>query len=183
MTREEAEEGKQQRRKNYLGLLDKAEKIAKGEMTIEEFILTSKRETTMEALIELAKKNRMSPDIIRGLNSKRGEYRQKTFKFYKRKYLRETTLIIDGKRVKPTEEDVDKCIEMLEQRGHKLLYSRLVTDAIYEYMTMKTRESAKKSQTELQEKEERYQQLSEENSELEGKISKAKATIRIKRFK
>jgi len=182
MTKEEAEEGKKQRRKNYLGLLDKAEKVASGEMTIEEFILTSKEETTLDTLIELAKRNRMSAEIIRGLYRKKGEYRQKKFKFYKWKYLRETTLIIDGKRVKPTEEDVDKCIEMLKERGHKLLYSKLVTDAIYEYVRLKIKNEPETAKTQIQEKEDMYQRLKAENEEIKDKIQKTRSTLRIKRI-
>lgn len=59
---EQVQERKNQRRKNFLGLKDKAEKLGKGEMTLEDYVKCSK--TSIEDLIVLAKKENMSADVI-----------------------------------------------------------------------------------------------------------------------
>ena len=108
----EKEDNKNQRLKNYLGLVHKAEKLGKGEITIEEYLKTSK--TSIEDLIAFAKKEKMSADIIRGLYKQIKPYQLYSKPFKKKEYLEQTSIIMDDKQlVKPTEEDVEKCLEYL----------------------------------------------------------------------
>ncbi len=53
---EQVQERKNQRRKNFLGLKDKAEKLGKGEMTFEDYVKCSK--TSIEDLEEQIEENK-----------------------------------------------------------------------------------------------------------------------------
>ena len=99
----------------FLALKEKAQKLATGEMEMLEYISTSK--TTIDELISFAKKQKMSPDVVRGLYKRKTEYASFKQPFKKEEYLSQTTLIIDGKYVKPTEKDVDICITYLKLNG------------------------------------------------------------------
>lgn len=113
--REERKEIQNRQRAMWLGLRRKAEALAKGEMTIEEYIMKSKM--SIEELIEFAKKDNLSADVIRGLRRFIKPYQVYTRPFSKKEYLFSTTLIIDEKEVKPTEQDVDMSIEYLKANG------------------------------------------------------------------
>lgn len=106
------EENDKKRRQIYLGLKSKAERLGKGEMSIEEYVKTSK--LSIEELIEFAKKDKMDMQIIRGLYKYIGLYKVYKIPFNKEKYLSSTILIINGDEVRPTEEDVDKCISYIK---------------------------------------------------------------------
>ena len=127
----EIEENKIKRRNNYLGLISKAEKLSKGELSLEEYVKTSK--TSIEDLIEFAKKQKMSADIVRGLSKYKKPYSVYKKQFFKEQYLKVTILIIDGKEVKPTEEDVDKCIEYLKVNDY-LICDKTVRDTVKSYL-------------------------------------------------
>ena len=124
-------ENKKQTRKNYLGLINKVEKLAKGQMTIEEYIMKSKM--SIEELIAFAKKDHLPDDIIRGLYRYIKPYKAYTRPFNKQNYLSTTILIIDDKEVKPTEQDVDMCIEYLKANG-SLICDKTVRDTIRMYL-------------------------------------------------
>ena len=100
-------------------------------MTIEEYIVKSK--TSIEDLITFAKKEHLSADIIRGLYRYIKPYKTYTRPFSKQEYLSSTTLIINDKEVKPTEQDVDMCIEYLKAHG-SLVCDKTVRDTIRMYL-------------------------------------------------
>ena len=129
--KEKQEIYEKQRRRNYLGLKNKAEKLGKGEMTLEEYIKCSK--LSIEDLIDFAKKQNMSSDIVRGLYKYKKLYTVYKKPFVKADYLKSTTLIIDGQQVRPTETDVDKCIEYLQANG-SLICEKTVKDTVRGYL-------------------------------------------------
>ena len=59
----------------------------------------------------------MEADVIRGLYKYVKPYKSYKTPFAKTDYLKSTILIINGQEVKPTEEDVDKCVEYLKASG------------------------------------------------------------------
>ena len=124
-------ENKIQTRKNYLGLKSKAEKLAKGEISLEDYIKISK--TSIEDLIKFAKKDKMDPNVIRGLYKYIKPYRVDQKPFSKRDYLDSTTLIINGNEVRPTEEDVDRCVEYLKA-NHSLICDTTVRDTVRKFL-------------------------------------------------
>lgn len=129
-TRKEREEIQHNQTKNYLGLRDKAIKLAKGEMTIEEYVMKSK--TSIEDLISFAKKEKLSSDIVKGLYKYRGAYKVYTVPFNKNEYLSSTILEINGEEVKPTEQDVDKCIEYLKAND-SLVCNKTIRSTVLKY--------------------------------------------------
>lgn len=145
LTREQQkEEIKKQQRKNFLGLINKAEKLSKGEMSLEDYIKCSK--TSIEDLIVFAKKENMDASIIRGLHKYKKQYSIYKKPFSKKQYLESTILQIEGKEVRPTEEDVDKCVDYLNAMG-SLVCDKTVRDTVRQYLrreidiTLKTEES------------------------------------------
>ena len=129
-TLEESEKSKQKQRKYWLGLRNKAIKLSKGEMTIEEYIKSSK--TSIEELIQFAKKNNMGADVVRGLYRYKDLYKTYTTPFRKKEFIKITTYHINGEEIKPTEQDVDKCIEYLKSND-ELICHKTVTDLIKKY--------------------------------------------------
>lgn len=134
--REERAEIQKKQKQMWLGLKSKAEKLAKGEMTIEEYIMKSKM--SIEDLIALAKKSSLSPDVIRSLYKFKRPYKTYTRPFNKKEYISSTTLIINGKEVKPTEQDVDMCIEYLKSKG-SLICAKNVEDTVRKYLKGETK--------------------------------------------
>lgn len=100
-------------------------------MTLEEYIKCSK--LSIEDLIDFAKKQNMSSDIVRGLYKYKKLYVVYKKPFVKADYLKSTTLIIDGQQVRPTETDVDKCIEYLQANG-SLICEKTVKDTVRGYL-------------------------------------------------
>ena len=139
----EQETKKNQQRKNYLELKYKAKKLGKGEMTLEYYIKCSK--TSIDDLIDFAKKQHMDADVIRGLYKYKKPYTLYKKPFSKKQYLESTILLIDGQEVKPTEEDVDKCVGYLTAIG-SLVCDKTVRDTVRKYLkgeidiTLKTEE-------------------------------------------
>ena len=164
LTREEQEEKeakekkikKNQRRSNYFGLKNKAEKLGKGEMTLEDYVKCSK--TSIDDLIIFAKKENMDADVIRGLYKYVKTYKSYKKPFAKTEYLKSTILIINGQEVKPTEEDVDKCVEYLKASG-SLICDKTVRNTVRGYL---------KGEIDITIKEEDLEEQIEEN---EKKIS------------
>ena len=147
-------------------------------MSVDEFIIQSKKTTTLEVLIDFAKKQRMDASVIRALCSKRAEYAKKTKGFNPKKYLKSTVFVIDGKEIRPTEEDVRVCIEKLKE-GHQLVYNDLVIKTIREYIIEKNSSGSEQEEnkTELQKKDEKYQELKRENEKLKRENEKLKREI------
>lgn len=85
-------------------------------------------------LIEFAKKNNLSADVIRGLHRFIKPYQIYTRPFSKKEYLSSTTLIIDEKAVKPTEQDVEMCIQYLKVNG-SLVCDKTVRDTVRRYLS------------------------------------------------
>lgn len=154
LTREQVEEGAKQRRSNYLGLMSKAEKLSKGEMSLEEYIMKSK--TSIDDLITFAKKKGMSADVIRGLYRFKKTYNAYKKPFSKKEYLSSTILLIDGEEVRPTEQDVDMCVEYLKVNG-SLICDKTVRKTISQY---------KRGEVDITIKEEDLQQQIEENETI-----------------
>lgn len=127
----EKENKKNQQRKNYLGLKNKAEKLGKGEISLEDYIKCSK--TSIDDLIIFAKKEEMSADVIRGLYKYKKPYDVYKKPFNKKEYLATQGYFINGQEVKPTEEDVDKCIEYLQVNG-ALICDKTVKDTVRQYL-------------------------------------------------
>ena len=130
--REERNKIQKKQRATWLGLRRKAETLVKGEMTIEEYIMKSKM--SIVELIEFAKKNNLSADVIRGLHRFIKPYQIYTRPFSKKEYLSSTTLIIDEKAVKPTEQDVEMCIQYLKVNG-SLVCDKTVRDTVRRYLS------------------------------------------------
>ena len=160
LTREQVEEGIKQRRANYLGLKNKAEKLGKGEMSLDDYVKCSK--TPIVDLIEFAKDEHMEADVIRGLYKYIKQYSAYKKPFSKKQYLDTTTLIIDGNSVKPTEDDVDKCVAYLKAND-VLICDKIVRDTVRKFLrgeidiTLKTEE--------LQEQVEENKSIIAENEE------------------
>ena len=179
-TREERAEMQQTQRKNWLGLRKKAEKLAKGEMTIEEYIMKSK--TSIEELITFAKKEHLSSDTIRGLYKYIKPYKAYTRTFRKKEYLTSTIILIDGKEVKPTEQDVDMCIEYLKTNG-ALVCAKNIEDLVRKYLRgeiditqrpeQKVEESTKTQLERLEEEQKGLEQTLENVGQLEKDITQA----------
>ena len=131
LNRHQIREEKNQRRANYLGLINKAEKLGKGEMSLEDYVKSSK--TSIEELIEFAKKEKMSADVIRGLHKYKKLYAVYKKPFSKKQYLEGTILLINGQEVRPTETDVDKCIEFLKAND-SLICDKTVKDTVRKYL-------------------------------------------------
>ena len=184
--REERAEIQQQQRRNWLGLRGKAERLAKGKMTIEEYIMTSK--TSIEELITFAKKEHLSADIIRGLYKYKSSYKTYTRPFKKEEYLETTFLIIDGEEIIPTEQEVDACIEYLKANG-SLICDKTVRTTISQYkrgeidITQRQEqavEESTKTQLETLEDEQRGLQETLENVEqLENEVAQAEKKINL----
>lgn len=178
--REERVKVQQTQRKNWLGLREKAEKLAKGQMTIEEYIVKSK--TSIEDLITFAKKEHLSADIIRGLYRYIKPYKTYTRPFSKQEYLSSTTLIINDKEVKPTEQDVDMCIQYLKAHG-SLVCDKTVRDTIRMYLkgeidiTQRSEVIEEDARTQLETLEEEQKDLQaclERVEQLESEVVQAK---------
>ena len=112
-------------------------------MSLEDYVKTSK--TSIDDLIVFAKKENMSPDIVRGLYKYKKPYALYKKPFSKKQYLESTILLIDGQEVKPSEEDVDKCVGYLTAMG-SLVCDKTVRDTVRKYLkgeidiTLKTEE-------------------------------------------
>ena len=122
---------KEKNRKTYLGLLNKAKKLAKGELSIQEYVKRSKM--SIDELILFANKNEMGADVIRGLYRQKELYKMYTKPFSKKKYLDSTTILVNGEPVKPTEQDVDQCIEFLKSKK-EIICEKTVRDTVRAYL-------------------------------------------------
>lgn len=129
-SREQKKETTNQQRKNFLGLKNKVEKLAKGEMTLEDYVKCSK--TSIDELIDFAKKEHMDSNVIRSLYKYKKPYSVYKKSFSKKDYLNSTILMIEGKEVRPTEEDVDKCIAYLTAMG-SWICDKTVRDTVRSY--------------------------------------------------
>ncbi len=157
------EKNEKQRRKNYLGLIDKAKKLAKGEMTLEEYVMKST--TSIEDLITFAKKQHLPAEIVKELYKYKEEYRAYTTPFKKKAYLASTILVINGKEVKPTEQDVETCIRYLKENS-ALICNKTVKDTIRKYLKGELKITIGKAE-ELEFSEDQMSQHSEESKEHE----------------
>mgnify|MGYP004596925501 FL=1 len=138
-------------------------------MTIEEYI--SKSKYSIEELIEFAKRQHLSPDVIRGLHKLKQQYKLYTTPFNKKQYLKITAIMIDGKLVKPTEQDVDICINYLKKEGTRIC-DFTVQDIVRKYLRGKIeipQENMSQNttnKTELQRLEEEQKRLTEQLKDI-----------------
>ena len=114
-TEEELQSQQNQRRKNFLGLMNLAEGYAKGEISIEDYLKNHK--ITIEELIDFAKKQSMPQEIVTSLYYKKREYYQYKTLFSKKEYFKNKTTI-NG--VEITEEIVDKVLAYLKANDRYL---------------------------------------------------------------
>ena len=79
-------------------------------------------------------------------------------------------ILVDGKEVRPTEEDVDKCIKYLKV-NHRLLCDKTIRDTVREYL----KGNINIDQTELERLEKEQKELREtleKTEELENQVDK-----------
>ena len=119
------------RRKYFLGLRSKAVKLATGKMSVLEYMQCSKN--SLEDLIDFAKKQNMDHEIIVGLYGKEREFIQYKKSFDRKKYLENVEIIVRGEIVKPTEDDVDKCIAYMQAYG-KYICDKTVRTTVKDYL-------------------------------------------------
>lgn len=98
----------------------------------------------------------MSADVIRGLYKYKKPYNAYKKPFSKKEYLSSTILLIDGEEVRPTEQDVDMCIDYLKVNG-SLICDKTVRKTISQY---------KRGEVDITIKEEDLQQQIEENETI-----------------
>ena len=91
-----------------------------------------KSKTSIEDLRTFAKKEHLSADIIRGWYKYIKPYKTFTRPVKKKEYLETTFLIIDGEEIRPTEQEVDACIEYLKANG-SLICDKTVRTTISQY--------------------------------------------------
>ncbi len=127
---QEVKETKDKQRNNFLGLLDVAEKLGTGAISMDQYMMRTKM--SIDELIEFAKKQNLSAKVIRGLYGKKKDYAQYSKKFNPKEYLEHTTLFINEQEIKPTKEDVDKCIEYLKENG-RYICDKTVRETIRDY--------------------------------------------------
>lgn len=132
-------------------------------MTLEDYVKCSK--TSIDDLIIFAKKENMDADVIKGLYKYVKPYKSYKKHFEKTEYLKSTILIINGQEVKPTEEDVDKCVEYLQVNG-SLICEKTVKDTVRGYLKGEIDITIK--ETDLEEQIEENKEIISEN---EQKIS------------
>ncbi|HCC04166.1 MAG TPA: hypothetical protein DEP51_04850 [Clostridiales bacterium] len=101
--------------KNFLGLKEKVQKLASGEMSITDFIQNSK--ISLDELIQFAKKQKYNTNTIKRITALKKDYERYKKKFDKDSYLRHTILMINGNEVRPSQNDVDRCIRYMELNG------------------------------------------------------------------
>ena len=159
----------QKRRRCWLGLRSNVEKLAKGKITIEEYIMHSK--TSLEDLILFAVKEHFPPDVIRELSKYKEEYKIYSKPFIKSQYLKTNSFIINGEMVKPTEQDVDVCIEYLKANG-TLICDKNVRDTISKYKRGQLDITQRPGQVEEESTMTQLEILEEEQKELQSTLEK-----------
>ena len=116
----------EQKRKSYFGLLNNAKKLAKGELSIQEYI--KKSTVSIDELISFANRIGMSADVVKGLHRQKALYKMYIKPFSKKKYLDSTIILVNEKPIKPTEQEVDKCIEFLKSKKEIISILKLQED-------------------------------------------------------
>lgn len=130
-TREEIENRGNEQRKTFMGLLEKVEKLTNGEMTLEEYALKSKY--SIDELIMFAKRQNMDVNIVKKLYKFKKPYEAYKKPFNKEKYLKSTIVIVNGKEVRPTEQDVNESLKFLNENG-AWFCDKTVKDTIRKYL-------------------------------------------------
>lgn len=130
-TREEIENRGNEQRKTFRGLLEKVEKLTNGEMTLEEYALKSKY--SIDELIMFAKRQNMDVNIVKKLYKFKKPYEAYKKPFNKEKYLKSTIVIVNGKEVRPTEQDVNESLKFLNENG-AWFCDKTVKDTIRKYL-------------------------------------------------
>ena len=155
-------------------------------MSIEEYLQCSK--TSIEDLITFAKQQKMENSIIRGLYIKKKEFEAYKKPFDKNFYIDSVEIMVNGEAVKPTEEDVDKCLAYMEACG-KYVCDKTARAVIKSYIkgelditipenldTENSRQEAEEP-TKLQEVDDKQIELTNKLSEVEQTIEQAKKTL------
>lgn len=114
-----------------MGLLEKVEKLTNGEMTLEEYALKSKY--SIDELIMFAKRQNMDVNIVKKLYKFKKPYEAYKKPFNKEKYLKSTIVIVNGKEVRPTEQDVNESLKFLNENG-AWFCDKTVKDTIRKYL-------------------------------------------------
>ena len=204
LTKEEFELILENRKSNYVRLLEKAHNLAAGKLSVEKFIMTSKKETTIEELIRVAKDS-LTPNEIRKIRSLNEEYKAKIIPFTdetKEKMLASLSIEMPGqehikdftkrKYVKPTEEDIAICKNYLMEQG-RLVCKSTMYETVRKYLRGEldlsglTKENVSNSRTQaneelielLKKQENVKEKLGSEEQELLKKLEE----IRIKKTK
>lgn len=169
--REERAEIKQTQRKNYLGLRDKAKKLATGRLTIEEYIMKSK--TSINDLIIFARKEHLSDEIIKGLYKCKKPYEAYSKPFVTEEYLKSHYFVFDGEKVVPTESDVNLCMEYLNANGRLVCY-KTVTETLRGYLKGDLDIRQRDGETLEEDTRTELETLEDEQKELQEKLVKVK---------
>ena len=112
----------------------------------------------------------MGAAIIRGLTAKKKEYEQYKTPFDKAYYLENVELMVNGQVVKPTEENVDKCLAYMEYKG-EWICEKTVRTTVKEYLNGRLDVSIPQEITELE-------RARDEKLMLEKQIKEAGEAIR-----
>ena len=133
---------------------------------MEEYVMRAN--SSIEELIVFAKKQKMPSSTVKALYKYNEKYKVYKKPFDKKQYLNSISLMVNGEVVKPTEEDVDICVDFLKERG-SLVCDRTVRDTILKY---KRGEIVIPNTKENETIEDEKQEEKENNSEEKEKILK-----------
>jgi len=130
-TIEQQTEKDDKQKENILALQTKAEKLVNGEITLDEYHMTT--ELTIEELISVLLKQKNCTNIVRSLHKKKDEYNKLNIPFDKEKYLLETKIAVNDEIITPTEADVDKCIAYLNH-NRRVICDKNVRKTVLAYL-------------------------------------------------
>ena len=155
-----------------------ATNLASGKLSIEEYIKITK--INLDELIKFAKKANMQRNVIVSLYRQKAKYDRLIIPKKKENYLKHTTLLVDGKEIKPTSEDVDKVIEYLNQ-NKVYVCKHTVESTVRQYLKGEiVLQNNEEKQIKLQKKEEEKKKLEKEEEkidELERLIKRNKERV------
>lgn len=120
-----------ERLKNFVGLKELFWKIAKDEITMEDYVRRAK--TSFDELLTFARSQQMPAGAIIAFEKRREEYKTVKTPFSRAKFLKESKIMVGDQEVKPTNEDVDKCLEFLKE-NNVFICDRYVRDTVIGYI-------------------------------------------------
>ena len=104
---------KRRLQKSKDALVKKIYELVDGKISIKQFVKHTSY-YTMPQLLKFAANEGIDRDTCIMLDTYRDEFERYKVPFAKEEYLKTTTLIIGGQEIRPTKDDVDKCIEYLK---------------------------------------------------------------------